>query len=121
MISAKSIQKDTDKFVRSAAHALPMLSALAFVRKRERARMIPWLLGAIGVAAFGSIAAVFIFSPRSRDRALGAAKDAYGRISDQFESLGIGDRFGLGDRRAKRVTDGMVSSSESTDYGPGGF
>ncbi|MCL2776404.1 MAG: hypothetical protein FWD73_00260 [Polyangiaceae bacterium] len=120
MISAKSIQKDADKFLRNATHALPVLSALAFMRKRERTRLIPWLLGAIGVAAFGSIAAVLIFSPRSRDRALGAAKDAYGRISDQFESLGIGDRFGLGDRRAKRVTDGLASS-ESADYGPTGF
>jgi hypothetical protein len=120
MMSAKSIQKDADKFLRNATHTLPMLSALTFMRKRERSRVIPWLLGALGVAALGSIAAVFLFSPRSRDRALGAAKDVYGRISDQFESLGIGDRLGLGDRHAKRVTDGLASS-ESADYGPAGF
>jgi len=120
MISAKTTKRETDKFIRNAARMLPMLSALAFVRRRQRARMMPLLLSAIGAAAFGSIAAILIFSPRSRDRAFGAAKDVYGRVAEQLDAMGISDRLGLHDTRSHRITDGLVSS-EGVDAGPTGF
>lgn len=68
-----------------------ILRALPYVSRRRSTRFTPYVISAIGAAIVGGIAAVMFFSPRTRDRVLGAAKDTYGKVarSDVGQRLGI--------------------------------
>lgn len=79
MISMKGTQKLFDNIL----DMLPI--------SRRSSSVSPFVLGAIGVAVVGGIAAVMILSPRTRYRVLGAAKDTYGKVA----SSDIGHRLGL--------------------------
>ncbi|WP_169928228.1 hypothetical protein [Labilithrix luteola] len=99
------------KFIKKAIAVAPLV---AYMRSRRRARLMPFVLGAIGVAAFGGAAAVMLLSPRSRTRALEAARDAYDRVADQLDTMGLGDKLGIRARREARLANGLVS--EGIDY-----
>lgn len=110
MIPRKT-KTQTRKFIKKVIAAAPLV---AYARARRRSRLMPFVLGAIGVAAFGGVAAVMIFSPRSRTRALEAARDAYDRVADQLDTMGLGDKLGIRSRREARLANGLVS--EGIDY-----
>ena len=84
--------KDTNKLVNNVLRALP---AIPMLWPRKKASVVPYVLGAFGVAIVGGIAAVMIFSPRTRTRTLGIAKDSYGKVRGQLGQLAIGERLGL--------------------------
>ena len=87
--------KDTNKLFKNVLRALPAITmALPFFAPKKTS-IVPFVLGAIGVAAAGGIAAVMIFSPRTRFRALDIAKDSYGKVLGQMDQLGISEKLGL--------------------------
>ena len=80
--------KDSKKLIRKALRNMPKLPfEVPFLARRTS--VMPYVLGGIGVALMGAIAAVMIFSPRTRYRALGAAKDAYGKVQGKLDDMGV--------------------------------
>jgi flagellar biosynthesis/type III secretory pathway M-ring protein FliF/YscJ len=80
--------KDGKKLIKKALRNMPDLPfEVPFLTKRTS--VMPYILGGIGVALMGAVAAVMIFSPRTRYRALGVAKDAYGKVQGQLQTMGV--------------------------------
>src|SRR3982074_1756760 len=107
--------KDTNKLLKNVLRALPL-----FARKRKTS-ILPFILGAVGVAVVGGIAAVMIFSPRTRYRALDIAKDGYGKVKGQLDELGISEKLGMhGERNttpnAQPNANGLVNESSGSGY-----
>lgn len=90
--------KDTRKLIKNIVRALPAIPVI----NPRRSSVVPYILGAVGLAIVGGITAVMIMSPRTRDRTLGIARDGYGKVRGQLGQLGIGERLGLshGERAA---------------------
>lgn len=88
MISNKTFNK-------ILANVVAAMPPIPYVRRRRRSMVMPLVLGGIGVAIAGGIAAVMLLSPRTRYRALDVAKNTYGKISHG--------------RRAQPLADGMPS------------
>ena len=84
--------KDTTKLLNAVLRVLPVIPMLW---PRKKASAAPYVFGALGIAIAGGITAVMFFSPRTRNRTLGIAKDSYGKVLGQLEQLGIGERLGL--------------------------
>src|SRR5688500_6882481 len=80
MISSKNI----DKYMKWAIAAMP---AIPYFTKRRSSMMLPFVLGGIGVALMGGIAAVMYLSPRTRYRAMDMAKNTYGKLETQVTHL----------------------------------
>ena len=113
--------KDTNKLLKNVLRALPVITTAIPFFARKKTSVVPFVLGALGVAAVGGIAAVMIFSPRTRYRALDIAKDGYGKVLGQMDQLGISEKLGLAtDRNATPgysnglVTDGTGATYQST-------
>lgn len=81
--------KDTNRLIKNVLRALPAIPYFA----PKKTSIVPLLLGAIGVALVGGVAAVMIFSPRTRYRALDVAREGIGKVKGQLgpiaEKLGI--------------------------------
>lgn len=77
MISKKSI----DKVLKGAIAAMP---AIPYITKRRSSMVLPFVLGGLGVALMGGMAAVMFLSPRTRYRAMDMAKNTYGKINTQI-------------------------------------
>lgn len=84
--------KDSRKLLRTAIRLIP---EIPYVNKKQ-SNVLPFVLGGAAVVLAGGIAALFIFSPRTRTRALGAAKDAYGTVQEKIGETPLGQRVGLG-------------------------
>ena len=106
--------KDTNKLLKNVLRALPAIPYLA----PKKTSVVPFVLGALGVAAIGGIAAVMIFSPRTRYRALDIAKDGYGKVLGQMDQLGISEKLGLsaGERSTAPggYSNGLVGDTGAT-------
>jgi hypothetical protein len=98
--------KDTNKLIKNILRALP---AIPFIAPKKTSSSLPFVLGAIGVAVIGGIAAVMAFSPRTRYRALDVAKDGYGKVRGQLTNLK--SKYGEHDPLASQ------GYSNSTDQG----
>jgi hypothetical protein len=83
--------RESKKLIKKALRRMPDLPFdIPYLPHLPRRRsMMPYILGAIGVALMGGITALMIFSPRTRYRALGVAKDAYGKAKGQLEHIGV--------------------------------
>jgi flagellar biosynthesis/type III secretory pathway M-ring protein FliF/YscJ len=110
--------KDTNKLLKNVLRALPAITATLPFFAPKKTSVVPFVLGAIGVAAVGGIAAVMIFSPRTRYRALDIAKDGYGKVLGQMDQLGISEKLGLasGDRTKtpEPYANGLVHDTGAT-------
>lgn len=104
MISNKSF----NKVLKGVIASMP---AIPYVTKRRSSMMLPFVLGGIGVAVAGGIAAVMFFSPRTRYRALDVAKHTYGKINTQISHLTKGE---------KPLANGM-SSEQGAGYASTGL
>ena len=80
--------KDTNKLLKNILLAMPYLAP-------RKTSALPYVLGAVGVAVAGGLAAVMILSPRTRHRALDIAKDGLGKVRGQLEQYGISEKLGL--------------------------
>jgi flagellar biosynthesis/type III secretory pathway M-ring protein FliF/YscJ len=105
--------KDTNKLLKNVLRALPAISAIPFFAPKKTS-VVPFVLGAIGVAAIGGIAAVMVFSPRTRYRALDIAKDVQGKVLGQMDQLGISEKLGI---RERTTTPGGYSNGLVGDTG----
>ncbi|MBS2019958.1 MAG: hypothetical protein JST00_44250 [Deltaproteobacteria bacterium] len=117
--------KTTNKVIRNVTRAMPKALAgvsIPFVA-RKRTSVLPYVLGAIGVAIAGGIAAVMIMSPRARHRALDVAKDGYGKVKGQ--AIGITEKIGLahGDTEKQAYSNGLSpeSSRQGSTYSTSGL
>ena len=109
--------KETNKLLKNVLRAWPAITAIPLFAPKKTS-VLPFVLGAIGVAVAGGIAAVMVFSPRTRYRALDIAKDGYGKVKGQLDDLGVSEKLGLqtdGGRNptpnAQPYANGLVSSS----------
>lgn len=100
--------KETSKLLKLMLRAIPVIPLLArrkLLARSRRRSIAPIVLGAIGVALAGGAAAVMIFMPRTRHRALGIAKDGYGKVRGQL------DQISLGSRQKARMSRGAIPKS----------
>lgn len=108
--------KDTNKLIKNVLRALPV--AIPYFAPKKSSSVLPFVLGAVGVAVAGGIAAVMVFSPRTRYRALDIAKDGYGKVRGQIDQLGLGEKLGLangGDRNTTpQYSNGLVNDQPAT-------
>ena len=79
MISTKNL----DKIFKGAIAAMP---AIPYITKRRSSMVLPLVLGGIGVALMGGMAAVMFLSPRTRYRAMDMAKNTYGKLESQINA-----------------------------------
>jgi hypothetical protein len=73
------------------------------------------VLSGIGLAVVGGITAVMLLSPRTRRRALVAAKDTYGKVNQRMSHLTHAKQTEL---RMPMTNDGF---DEQADYGTSGL
>ena len=78
-------KKKVNRILKGVIGALPAVSYMT--RSRRRTPVAAYVLGGIGVAIAGGMAALMLFSPRTRTRALTAAKDTYGKLSNKVGHL----------------------------------
>ena len=109
--------KETNKLLKNVLRAWPAITAIPLFAPKKTS-VLPFVLGAIGVAVAGGIAAVMVFSPRTRYRALDIAKDGYGKVKGQLDDLGVSEKLGLQTDGGRNTTpnaqphaNGLVSSS----------
>lgn len=96
MITKKSVSK----LLKGLIVAAPTIPYLV---KRRRTPIAAYILGGIGFVIAGGVAALMIFSPRTRTRALGAAKDTYGKVNEKVSHLR---------HRDAPMSNGLVDRSE---------
>jgi hypothetical protein len=75
------------QFNKALKGALAVMPAIPFIARRRSSVVLPLVLGGIGAALAGGIAAVIYFSPRTRYRALDIAKETYGKVNSQITHL----------------------------------
>lgn len=78
-------QRKMKRVLSSVITALPAIPYI--MRSRRRSNVAAYVLGGIGVAIVGGLAAVMMMSPRTRRRALNVAKDTYGKVNDTISQL----------------------------------
>lgn len=75
-----------NKYVKHLIAAAP--AAIPFImRSRRRTPIGSYILGGLGLAVVGGLAAVMMLSPRTRNRALVAAKDTMGKVEEKVGHL----------------------------------
>lgn len=78
-------KKTLETFVKGAIAAMPAIPYIPYFTKKK-SMLGSYVIGGIGVALVGGIAAVMFMSPRTRYRALDVAKNTYGKMSSQIAS-----------------------------------
>jgi hypothetical protein len=109
-VSNLKINYRLNRIMRGLVSALPVLP---LVMRRKRTPIAAYVLGGIGIAIVGGVAAVMIMSPRTRNRALSAAKDTYGKVNDRVHELRS--------RGESPMSNGLVDRSEYSVSGPSGM
>jgi hypothetical protein len=81
MITKKRINHVLEGVI-AAMPAIPYI-----MKSRRRTPIATYVLAGVGLALVGGIVALMFTSPRTRSRALGAAKDTYGKVNDKISHL----------------------------------
>jgi hypothetical protein len=80
MITKKKIHRVLEGVI-AAMPAIPL------IMKRRRTSVSTWVFGGIAFALAGGLATLMLLSPRTRSRALHAAKDTYDKVNDKVLHL----------------------------------
>lgn len=73
---------------RVLAGMIAAMPAIPYIMKsRRRPSVTAYVLGGLGLAVAGGLVALMFFSPRTRSRALNAAKDTYGNVNEKISHL----------------------------------
>ena len=102
-------KKTLDTFVKGAIAALPAIPYIPYFTKKK-SMLGTYVLGGIGVALAGGIAAVMFMSPRTRYRALDVAKSTYGKMSSQISEQ-------ISAMKSHLPSDGSMSTSNGLSNG----
>lgn len=113
-MNTRKTKRQTARFLRKIARGLPRIRVIRTQRSRI---IVPGLLGVMGTLALGGVAALLLLRPRVRMRALEVAKDAYGKVRDQLETMGVTEKLGM----HHRVDANGVVTETSSDYAPSAF
>lgn len=113
--------KTTNKVIKNVTRAMAGIS-IPYIASKKKTSVLPFVLGAIGVAVAGGIAAVMIMSPRTRHRALDVAKDGYGKVRGQLDALGVSEKIGLKHDNVKQpYSNGLSPESSRGGYSSTGL
>jgi hypothetical protein len=103
-------QKNMKRVLRSAIAALPAIPYI--MKSRGRTSVTTYLLGGLGFAVAGGLVALMMLSPRTRSRALSAAKTTYGKVNDKIGHLHPPGRQVRGDELP--ISNGLAGHEYST-------
>jgi hypothetical protein len=109
MISSKNL----NTILKGAIAALP---AIPYITKRRSSMVLPMVLGGIGVALMGGMAAVMFLSPRTRYRAMDMAKNTYGKIESQITHLKAKGSEGASVQNGLSTQNGLAENGIGTNY-----
>ena len=111
---------DINKVLKGAIAAMP---AIPYITKRRSSMVLPLVLGGIGVALMGGMAAVMFLSPRTRYRAMDMAKNTYGKINEQIgqiTQLAKGSEAHAANGHSNGLSNGLANGmSEQNGIGSG--
>ena len=80
----------------------------------KKTSVVPYILGAFGVAVAGGVAAVMIMSPRTRVKALDIAKDGASKVKGQIDT--VGQKLGLQNGEHVNGYSNGLSGEQSAQY-----
>jgi hypothetical protein len=81
----KISKRKVNALVRGAIAAMP---AIPYIMKSRRRRSVAaYVLSTLGIAVVGGLAALMVMSPRTRHRAMDAAKGTYGKMNEKISRL----------------------------------
>ena len=100
MIKKRQIDRIVNRVIKNLIGVLP---AIPYLTRRRRTPVAAYTLGSIGLALSG-IAALMYLSPRTRSRALGAARGTYGKVNERIIH-----------RQEKRIGSPPASNGESAE------
>jgi len=98
-------KKNINQVLKGVVAAMPAVPYI--MKSRQRTSVTAYVLGGIGFAVAGGIAALMFFSPRTRYKALNAAKDTYGKVNDKISHL-----RSSADKEVGPMSNGLVDRSE---------
>jgi hypothetical protein len=106
-LNKRTVQKVL-KGALAAAPAIPYLT-----RSRARTSVAAYVIGGLSLALAGGIFALMYFSPRTRTRALGVAKDTYGKVNAKIGQLRHHEpRYGTSE--VSPMSNGLVGEYNAT-------
>jgi len=106
-------QKNINKVLKGVIAAMPAIPYI--MKSRQRTSVSAYVLGGVGFAIAGGIAALMFFSPRTRTRALTVAKDTYGKVNDKISHLRETNKDG-DHADVSPMSNGLVNH-DNHDYG----
>lgn len=83
-ISRMMTKKNLNSVLKGVIAAMP---AIPYIMKPKKTPIAAYVIGGVSFAVAGGLAALFFFSPRTRTKALTAAKDGYAKVSDKITHL----------------------------------
>jgi hypothetical protein len=105
-----SKQKKMAAVLKGVMAAMPAIPYI--MRPRRRASTLAYVLSGIGVAVAGGLVALLLLSPRTRHRALDAAKGTYGKVNEKISHLRPRHRHEERKEEAP-LSDGLAGSEYS--------
>ena len=83
-ISSMMTKKNLNTVLKGVIAAMP---AIPYIMRPKKTPIAAYVVGGIGFAVAGGLAALFFFSPKTRVKALTAAKEGYGKVSETIGHL----------------------------------
>jgi hypothetical protein len=81
MLTKRRMDRGLDRMLKTLIGVLP---AIPYVMRRRRGPPVAaWVLGGLGIALAGGVAAVMLLSPRTRSRTVNAARTVYARVNER--------------------------------------
>ena len=105
LVMKKITTKKINRVLEGVVAAMPVIPYIMGARRRTP--VTAYVLGGIGFAVAGGIAALMFFSPRTRYKALNVAKDTYGKVNDKISHL-----RGASGMEASPMSNGLVDRGE---------
>ena len=83
-ISKMMTKKNLNSVLKGVIAAMP---AIPYIMKPKKTPIAAYVIGGVSFAVAGGLAALFFFSPKTRTKALAAAKEGYAKASDTISHL----------------------------------
>jgi len=83
-ISKMMTKKNLDNLLKGVIAAMP---AIPYIMRPKKTPIAAYIIGGVSFAVAGGLAALFFFSPKTRTKALSAAKEGYSKVSDTISHL----------------------------------